>query len=116
MTTVEVAKAFVERSRGLLGRDGIEGALLLEPAMSVHTIGMRFTLDVAFCDRHGRVLAVREVRPWRLTRLRPRCRSVLEAEAGSFVGWGVVPGSVLTVGSRPGGGAVGGEQPVPSAT
>ena len=35
---------------GLLGRDGIEGALLLRPARSVHTLGMRFAIDVAFCD------------------------------------------------------------------
>ena len=44
--------------RGLLGRDGIEGALLLRPARSVHTFRMRFAIDVAFCDRDLRVLRV----------------------------------------------------------
>lgn len=95
--TVEVASGFRERSRGLLGRDGIDGALVLEPAMSIHTFGMRFALDVAFCDRKRRVIAVREMRPWRLTRPRFRCRSVLEAQSGSFAEWSLVAGSVLSL-------------------
>ena len=37
--------------RGLLGRDGIDGAMLLRPARSVHSVGMRFPIDVAFCDQ-----------------------------------------------------------------
>ena len=45
------------RRKGLLGRDGIDGALLLVPARSVHTIGMRFPLDVAWCDRDLRSCA-----------------------------------------------------------
>jgi len=101
---VEVANGLGDRSRGLLGRDGIEGAMLLEPAMSVHTIGMRFVLDVAFCDRDRRVIAVREMRRWRLSWPRFRCRSVLEAEAGTFLAWRLVAGSVLTMSPLPGGG------------
>ena len=37
-----------DRRKGLLQRDGIEGALLIDRCRSVHTIGMRFALDVAF--------------------------------------------------------------------
>ena len=47
-----------ERRRGLLGRDGIEGALLIERARSVHTIGMRFPIDVAHLDAEGVVLRI----------------------------------------------------------
>lgn len=77
------------RRRGLLGRDGIEGALLLAPANSVHTLGMRFPIDVAYLDRASRVLAVRTMRPGRVGLPRPRARSVLEAEAGAMERWGV---------------------------
>lgn len=98
VSTVEVAETFRARSKGLLGRDGVDGALLLKPAMSVHTFRMRFTIDVAFCDRNGRVLAVREMRPGRMSLLRPGCRSVLEAEAGSFARWGLVAGSTVMTG------------------
>ncbi|MCK7628226.1 DUF192 domain-containing protein [Streptomyces sp. RS10V-4] len=89
---VEVAASYRARTRGLLGRDGIAGALLLTPASGVHTFGMRFAIDVAYLDREFRVLAVRTMRPGRLGRPRLRARHVLEAEAGAMARWGVRPG------------------------
>ncbi|MEV7287195.1 DUF192 domain-containing protein [Streptomyces sp. NPDC093252] len=86
---VEVARSYRARTRGLLGRDGVEGALLLTPAGSVHTFGMRFAIDVAYLDRGLRVLAVRTMAPGRLGLPRLRSRHVLEAEAGAMEGWGV---------------------------
>jgi uncharacterized membrane protein (UPF0127 family) len=86
-----------ERSRGLLGRDRIDGAILLDPAVVVHTFGMRFPIDVAFCDRQLRVLAVVTMRPQRLSRPRLGARVVLEASAGAFGGWQLSTGSQLSV-------------------
>ncbi|WP_037912748.1 DUF192 domain-containing protein [Actinacidiphila yeochonensis] len=94
---LRIAASYRARTRGLLGRDGIEGALLLTPAGSVHTVRMRFAIDVAYLDRRLRVLAVRTMRPGRLGLPRPRSRHVLEAEAGAFARWGVVRGAVLEV-------------------
>jgi hypothetical protein len=78
-----------------LGRDGIDGALLLTPARSVHSFGMRFSLDVAWCDRDLTVLRVARLPRHRLTRVVPRAHSVLEAEAGSFARWNLVAGDQL---------------------
>ncbi|GAA1513883.1 hypothetical protein GCM10009730_18800 [Streptomyces albidochromogenes] len=86
---VEIAASRRARTRGLLGRDGIAGAMLLTPASSVHTFGMRFTLDVAYLDRDFRVVAVRRMPPGRLGLPRLRARHVLEAEAGALERWGV---------------------------
>jgi uncharacterized membrane protein (UPF0127 family) len=97
---LEIAASYRARTRGLLGRDSFEGALLLTPANSVHTFRMRFPIDVAYLDRGLRVLAVRTVRPGRLGRLRLRARHVLEAEAGAMAGWGVRAG--VRVGVRVG--------------
>lgn len=94
---VDVARSFRERSRGLLGRDGIDGALLLQPATSVHTFGMRFALDVAFLDRDNAVLRVVTMRRNRLGRPVLRARSVLEAEAGAFERWGLRSGDRLAI-------------------
>jgi len=57
--------------------------LLLTPCGSIHTMCMRFTIDVAMLNRTGRVLAVHQtVRPWRLV-LAPRgTHAVLETPAG----------------------------------
>ncbi|MFF8839746.1 DUF192 domain-containing protein [Streptomyces sp. NPDC015130] len=94
---LEVAASYRARRRGLLGRDGIAGALLITPTNSVHTFGMRFAIDVAYLDRSLRVLSVVTMRPGRLGMVRPRGRHVLEAEAGAMVGWGVRPGVVVTL-------------------
>jgi uncharacterized membrane protein (UPF0127 family) len=94
---VNVARSFSARSRGLLGRDGVAGGLVLEPASSVHTFGMRFTIDVAYVARDGRVLAVRTMPPHRLGLPRPRARWVLETEAERMAAWGIRRGSRLTL-------------------
>ncbi|MDH6452598.1 MULTISPECIES: DUF192 domain-containing protein [unclassified Streptomyces] len=86
---LEIASSYRARTRGLLGRDSVAGALLLSPAGSVHTFRMRFPIDVAYLDRRLRVIAVRTMRPGRLGLPRLRSRHVLEAEAGAMEGWGV---------------------------
>lgn len=89
---LEIAATARSRSKGLLGRTGIEGALWLAPARQVHTFRMRFAIDVAHVARDGRVLAVTTMPPGRLGAVRWRSRGVLEAEAGRFEGWGLRPG------------------------
>ncbi|WP_149183871.1 DUF192 domain-containing protein [Streptomyces sp. TRM49041] len=95
---VEVAASYRARARGLLGRDGLDGAMLLTPCGSVHTFRMRFAIDVAYLGRDLTVLTVvRAMRPGRLGLPRPRARHVLEAEAGAMERWGVRPGVRLAV-------------------
>lgn len=53
---VEFAATPFSRARGLLGRKGFEGVLLLAPCCDVHTAGMGSPIDVAFVDGAGRVL------------------------------------------------------------
>ncbi|GGQ52349.1 DUF192 domain-containing protein [Streptomyces flaveolus] len=89
---LEIAASYRARTKGLLGRDSIDGALLLSPANSVHTFRMRFPIDVAYLDRRLTVIAVRTMPPGRLGLPRLRARHVLEAEAGAMAGWGVRAG------------------------
>lgn len=95
LATVGIAEGMVERSVGLLGRGSMEGALLLRRTRSVHSLGMRFPLDVGFLDDDLRVLATKRLPTWRVTLPRPGCRHVLEAPAGSFERWALSPGDVL---------------------
>lgn len=97
LASLEVADSRRARSRGLLGRSGVEGALLLRPCRSVHSLGMRFSIDVAFCDDNLQVLRVVTLPRHRLTRPVWRSRVVIEAEAGAFARWGLRPGDVLEV-------------------
>ncbi len=97
LAALEVAGSFRERSQGLLGRDGIEGAILLRPARQVHSFGMRFPIDVAFCDRDLVVLATITMARHRLSRPRMRSHCIIEAEAGAFERWRLRPGDALEV-------------------
>lgn len=97
LATLEVATSVRERTRGLLGRDGIDGAILLRPAKSVHTLRMRFPIDVAFCDRDLRVLRVATLSRNRVTRPVLKAHAVIESEAGTMARWGVRVGDQLEV-------------------
>ena len=97
LASLELASTWGARRRGLLGRDGIDGALLLRPCRSVHSLGMRFPLDVAWCDRDLTVLRVAQLPRHRVTRPVLRAAAVLEAEAGAFARWGLAVGDRLEV-------------------
>ncbi|MFJ9564389.1 DUF192 domain-containing protein [Streptomyces fuscichromogenes] len=94
---LEIAVSYRARTRGLLGRDGLDGAILLSPANGIHTFRMRMAIDVAYLDRRLNVIAVRTMRPGRLGMPRLRSRHVLEAEAGAMAGWGVEVGATVSV-------------------
>jgi len=72
------------RMKGLLGRKSLAGdeGILIRPAPSIHTLFMRFPIDVAFLSRKGEVLKIAEhVRPWRARSCR-HSYAVLELAAG----------------------------------
>ncbi|MEM8708175.1 MAG: DUF192 domain-containing protein [Actinomycetota bacterium] len=97
LASLEIAESRGDRRRGLLGRDGIDGALLLRPARSVHTVKMRFAIDVAHIDDDLRVLSVTRMVPGRVGKWSPRATGVIEAEAGSFRRWGLDVGMELEI-------------------
>lgn len=97
LASLEIASSRSDRRKGLLGRDGFDGALLIEGTRSVHTMGMRFPIDVAHLDADGTVLRCCTMPRHRVGMPVLRARKVIEAEAGSFERWGIAPGQVLEV-------------------
>ena len=97
LASLEVAETPSARARGLLGREGVDGAILLRPARSVHTVGMRFAIDVAHLDDSLRVLRVTRMARHRIGRPVRGARAVLEADAGCFERWGLSVGDELEV-------------------
>jgi uncharacterized membrane protein (UPF0127 family) len=57
---VSVVDTFFSRLRGLLGTPILPAghALLIRPCNSVHTFGMRYSIDVVFLDKNGQVVKV----------------------------------------------------------
>ena len=97
LASVEVPSRPLSRARGLVGRDHFHGAMVLRPCRQVHTFGMRFPVDVAFCDRSGVVLRVATLSPWRVSRVVWRSGFAVEAAAGAFERWGLRPGDRVEV-------------------
>jgi len=97
LAVAEVAESRRERSRGLTGRDDLEGALVIRPCRQVHTFGMRFPIDVAFCDGKGVVLHVSCLAPRRVSRVVWRSAFAIEARSGSFERWTLRPGDVVEI-------------------
>jgi uncharacterized protein len=79
---VSLAVTPLRRARGLLGTTDAP-PLLLAPARSVHTFGMRRAIDVVFLDAGLRVVkVVPRLRPWRVAGARTAV-AVLELPAGT---------------------------------
>ncbi|MGH9118620.1 MAG: DUF192 domain-containing protein [Acidimicrobiales bacterium] len=97
LSSLEVADTWQSRRRGLLGRNAIEGAILLRPARGVHTLGMRFPIDVAFLDGELKVIRVVSMPRWRVGLPVLRARAVVEAERGAFRDWELQVGDELEI-------------------
>jgi uncharacterized protein len=87
LASADVASTRAARRRGLLRHTTYDGALVLPRTRAVHTLGMKFPIDVAYVDRDGVVVELQVMRPWRVGLPRLRARSVIEAEHGSYARW-----------------------------
>lgn len=97
LASAEVADARSARRRGLLGRDHLDGALVLRPCRWIHTMGMRFAIDAAFLDERGNVIKTMQIHRHRIGVPVWRGATVIEAEAGAFARWGLRVGDVIEV-------------------
>jgi len=97
LASLECADSFMLRTVGLIGRAEFDGALLLDKTKSVHTFGMRFPIDVAFCDGDMRVVRVVTMQRWRVSKMHFGAQCAIETEAGRFRHWQVGVGDQLEI-------------------
>ena len=79
-------KGWYARTLGLLARVSIDPdeGLWLERCWGIHTVGMRFPIDVVFLDSTFRIVSVRQdVRPGRLAVAQANASHVVELRAGT---------------------------------
>jgi uncharacterized protein len=97
LASLEIPVTRRARVIGLLGRESIDGAMLLRPARGVHSLGMRFDLDIAFLDADNVVIRTLRLHRNRITPPVRRARAILEAEAGSFGHWELKIGDLVEI-------------------
>jgi hypothetical protein len=84
---MEVAETASQKVKGLLGREGLEEGtgLLFKGAGSLHTLFMRFPIDIIYTDKQGKVVKTAiAVRPFKLVAAPLRCYYALELPAGAI--------------------------------
>lgn len=77
------ADSHYTRLVGLIGQDASNFSagtgLWITPCRGVHTLGMRFPIDVIYLDRQNTVVHLEQnLRPWRIARVCLKATSVLE--------------------------------------
>ena len=93
----DIADTSAKRRTGLLKHTSLDPGegLWIAPCEGVHTVGMKFPIDVLFLNKNKKVLKVRRSMPkWRIS-ASPLAYSVLELPAGTCERTGTMPGDEL---------------------
>ncbi len=98
--TCRVADNFFTRLKGLQGKKSLpdgEG-LLIKPCNSVHTFGMKISIDVVFLSKENEVIYMMEKMPPRkISPIVKKAAAVLELPAGRLEQTPILKGQHLTV-------------------
>ena len=101
-TNLAVAQTHWSRLRGLLGvseddfRNGF--GLWIRPCRGVHTLAMRFPIDVVYLNRAGTVVHVEHnLQPWRFSPVRMQAASVLELPSHTVARTGTAVGDSIEI-------------------
>ena len=95
-----VADSFWSRLKGLIGvRALAEGdGLLIQGSKGVHCMFMSIPIDVLYVDKQNRIIALDQaMKPWRIGRIHPASRYVIELPAGTAARTGTAVGDQLQV-------------------
>ena len=97
---IAVADQSLTRLLGLVGRRGLAAGegLWIRPSSGIHTFGMRFAIDVLGLDAKLRVVKLWPVvKPWRVSSIELRVKSVVELSAGEIARLGISVGDCLEI-------------------
>jgi uncharacterized membrane protein (UPF0127 family) len=102
-TKLMLADTHWSRFRGLMATDAQDFApgsgLWIVPCRGVHTLGMRFAIDVIYLNAEQRVVYAQEnLRPWRVAPIRLAAASVVELPPGTIRKTQTGVGDVIDVG------------------
>lgn len=101
-THLSVAGTHWSRLCGLMGKDSASfpagDGLWIVPSRGVHTLAMKFPIDVLYLDPNKRVVHVEQnLKPWRLARVSIRTASVLELPGNTLQSSGTAIGDEIEI-------------------
>jgi uncharacterized membrane protein (UPF0127 family) len=104
LATVRFADSFFSRLFGLMFKKSIDYVLVLKPSSigekysyfsSIHTLFMRFPIDIIYLNKEKEVLEIVRLDPWKFHRPKEGASYILETPAGNIAKWGVSVGDKL---------------------
>jgi uncharacterized membrane protein (UPF0127 family) len=101
-THLRVAGTHWSRLRGLMGTGGEKfragQGLWIVPSHGVHTLAMRFPIDVIYLDGRRVVIYMKpDLKPWRLAPVRMQAASVLELPGTTLRSTGTAVGDQIEI-------------------
>jgi len=105
-THLSVAGTHWSRLRGLMWKDAVSfpagDGLWIVPCRGVHTLAMRFPIDVLYLDTNKFVVHVAQnLKPWRVARVSLRAASVLELPGNTLKSSGTAIGDEIEIALGP---------------
>jgi uncharacterized membrane protein (UPF0127 family) len=101
-TELRAADSHRQRLVGLIGtpKSAFQGGagLWISPCHGVHTMFMRYPIDVVYLDTENCVIRIEDaVRPWRMTAILIESATVIELPAHTAWGTGTIVGDQLEI-------------------
>jgi uncharacterized membrane protein (UPF0127 family) len=101
-TQLCIADTHWSRLRGLMGLKvadfGAGRGLWIVPSHGVHTLAMRFPIDVLYLDKDRIVIHIEQnLKPWKLAPVRMRAASVLELPGATLQATGTALGDEIEI-------------------
>lgn len=84
---VVIVNTFFKKLSGLIFRKKLKDkeGLVIEGCRSIHTLGMRYNIDVVFLDNQNRVIAIfQNMKPFRVTPFLKNASKVVELRSGTI--------------------------------
>jgi len=101
-TQLSIADTHWSRLRGLMGADPeilpFGSGLWIIPSHGVHTLVMRFPIDVAYLDKGKIIIYIaHNLKPWRVAPVSMKTSSVLELPANTLKATGTTVGDEIEI-------------------
>ena len=80
------ADTFFKRFKGLMGKNDFDDGLLFSnlTGSSIHTMFMKFEIDVYFIDEKGVVFEKASLKPWKFYKPKRKAKYILETKKGKL--------------------------------
>ncbi len=98
---MDTARSLWARTQGLIGRRSLASgsALIIPKCKQVHTVFMRFAIDVIFLDRERKVVGLcSNLQPYRISGYYRSADCTVEIPEGTIEARGIRIGDVLRIG------------------